>query len=143
MYDVRSYDLKSWMHDWLRLQKGYVPITIIKGFKTTILMLFIITSKLDPFVGRCYSRPRISVRFIGLGPAYLFGNLYIVPIYYDIMTVKTQKDFKYANYTQNRKRLVLYFLWSGTQWYTNISKFAYNTNICVYSTAVCICARFR
>ena len=49
------YDLKSWMHDWLRLQKGYVPITIMKGFKTAILMLFIITSKLDPFFGRCYS----------------------------------------------------------------------------------------
>ena len=62
-----------------RLQKGYVPITIIKGFKTAILMLYIITSKLDPF----FSRPRISVRSFGLGPAYLFGNLYIVSIYYD------------------------------------------------------------
>jgi hypothetical protein len=28
-------------------------------------------------------------------------------------------------------------------WYTNISKFAYITNICVYCTAVRICARFR
>jgi hypothetical protein len=48
-----------------------------------------------------------SFRFIGLslGPAHLFGHLYRY-----IMTVKTQKDFKYANYTQNRKRLVLYFL---------------------------------
>ena len=50
MYDLKlNHDV--WLYDWLRLQKGYVPITIIKCLKTAILMLFIITSKLDPFLG--------------------------------------------------------------------------------------------